>query len=114
VLRRHGLQHRRLRLALVAGVMAPPEPPPRPGPQPERHLQVDRPGELVQIDCFYIGRLSGTKGTVWQYSPPTSSPPTPGLSSESRPKTPQPVGLQPWLAGSPRTCSRVASSWSGS
>jgi transposase InsO family protein len=68
VLRRHGLQHRRLRLALVAGVMAPPQPPPRPGLQPECHLQVDRPGELVQIDCFYFGRLSGTKGTVWQYS----------------------------------------------
>jgi transposase len=67
VLRRHGLQHRRMRLALVAGVMAPPEPP-RPSPPPERHLQVDHPGELVQMDCFYIGRLSGTKGTVWQYS----------------------------------------------
>lgn len=67
VLRRHGLQHRRMRLALVAGVMAPPEPP-RPAPPPERHLQVDHPGELVQMDCFYIGRLSGTKGTVWQYS----------------------------------------------
>lgn len=67
VLRRHGLQHRRLRLALVAGVMAPPELP-RPAPRPERHLHVDHPGELVQMDCFYIGRLSGTKGTVWQYT----------------------------------------------
>jgi transposase InsO family protein len=68
VLQRHGLQHRRVRLALVAGVMAPPEPGPRPGPRSERHLQVDHPGELVQMDCFYIGRLSGTKGTVWQYT----------------------------------------------
>jgi transposase InsO family protein len=67
VLRRHGLQHRRLRLALVAGIMAPPELP-RPAPRPERHLKVDHPGELVQMDCFHIGRLSGTKGTVWQYS----------------------------------------------
>jgi transposase len=66
VLRRHGLQHRRMRLALVAGVMAPPQP--RPAPPPERHLRVDHPGELVQMDCFYIGRLSGTKGTVWQFS----------------------------------------------
>ena len=32
------------------------------------HLQVDHPGELVQLDCFCIGRLSGTKGTVWQYT----------------------------------------------
>jgi transposase InsO family protein len=67
VLCRHGLQHRRTRLALVAGVMAPPEPP-RPAPPPERHLQVDHPGELVQMDCFHIGRLSGTKGTVWQFT----------------------------------------------
>ena len=22
----------------------------------------------MQLDCFYIGRLSGTKGTVWQYT----------------------------------------------
>ena len=26
------------------------------------------PGEKVQLDCFYVGRLSGTKGTVWQYT----------------------------------------------
>ena len=38
------------------------------GAPPERHLQVDHPGELVQFDCFCIGRLSGTKGTVWQYT----------------------------------------------
>jgi transposase InsO family protein len=24
------------------------------------------PGQLVQLDCFCIGRLQGTKGTVWQ------------------------------------------------
>jgi transposase InsO family protein len=33
---------------------------------PERHLQVDHPGQLVQLDCFCIGRLAGTKGTVRQ------------------------------------------------
>ena len=26
------------------------------------------PGQLVQLDCFCIGRLAGTKGTVWQYT----------------------------------------------
>lgn len=35
---------------------------------PERHLQVDHPGDLVQMDCFYVGRLQGTKGAVWQYT----------------------------------------------
>jgi transposase InsO family protein len=69
VLRRHGLQHRRTRLALIAGVVAPPEPKPEPSrPAEPRHLQVERPGELVQMDCFCIGRLSGTKGTVWQFT----------------------------------------------
>ena len=67
VLRRHGLSTRAARLALVAGYASPPEPA-RPEPVPEAHLEVDHPGELVQMDCFCIGRLSGTKGTVWQYT----------------------------------------------
>jgi len=67
VLRRHGLNTRAKRLGLVAGYAAPPEPMPRP-PQPERHLDVSRPGEMVQMDCFFIGRLSGAKGAVWQYT----------------------------------------------
>jgi Integrase core domain len=53
-------------MGLVAGYAAPPEPQ-RPAP-PERHLDVEHPGQLVQLDCFCIGRLSGTKGTVWQYT----------------------------------------------
>jgi transposase InsO family protein len=67
VLRRHGLSTRAKRLALVAGYAAPPEPA-RPAPEPERHLAVDHPGQLVQMDCFCVGRLSGTRGTVWQYT----------------------------------------------
>ena len=67
VLRRHGLNTRRKRLALVAGYAAPPEPERR-SPAPERHLDVSHPGELVQMDCFHVGRLSGTRGTVWQYT----------------------------------------------
>lgn len=67
VLRRHGLGTRAKRLGLVAGYAAPPEPA-RPQPPVERHLLVDHPGELVQLDCFCIGRLSGSRGTVWQYT----------------------------------------------
>ena len=67
VLRRHGLNTRAKRLGLVAGYAAPPEPERRPAP-PERHLDVSRPGEMVQMDCFFIGRLSGAKGAVWQYT----------------------------------------------
>jgi transposase InsO family protein len=39
-----------------------------PLPEPERHVEASRPGELVGLDCFYVGRLSGTKGAVWQYT----------------------------------------------
>jgi transposase InsO family protein/transposase-like protein len=67
VLRRHGLSKRAARLGLVAGYQAPPEPAPRLRP-PERHIEADHPGSLVQMDCFCIGRITGTKGTLWQYS----------------------------------------------
>jgi transposase InsO family protein len=63
-LRRHGLNTRAKRLSLVAGYRAPYEPPRQPEPEP--HIEVERPGELVGIDCFYVGRLRGTQGAVWQ------------------------------------------------
>jgi transposase InsO family protein len=66
VLKRHGLSRRVTRLSLVAGYAARPEAG-RP-PEPERHVAVDHPGELVGFDCFHVGRLSGTKGRVWQYT----------------------------------------------
>ncbi len=61
---RHGLNTRVKRLALVAGHRAPYEPPREPEPEP--HIQTTRPGELVGIDCFFVGRLHGTTGPVWQ------------------------------------------------
>jgi transposase InsO family protein len=67
VLCRHGLNTRTRRLALVAGYAARYERAPQP-PEPERHVESTRPGELVGLDCFYVGRLAGTKGTVWQYT----------------------------------------------
>jgi transposase InsO family protein len=66
ILRRHGISTRPRRYALVAGYAAPPEPV-RP-PAPVRHIAVAQPGELVQMDCFYVGRLTGTRGVVWQYT----------------------------------------------
>jgi transposase InsO family protein len=66
ILRGHGLSTRARRLGLICGYAAPPEPA-RPQPEP-RHLEVSRPGELLQLDCFYVGRLSGSSGTVWQYT----------------------------------------------
>src|SRR3990170_6763915 len=63
-LRRNGLNTRQKRLALVAGYAAPYEPPRE--REPERHLEAERPGELVGMDSFYVGRLAGTRGAVWQ------------------------------------------------
>src|SRR5438034_9834030 len=63
-LRRHGLNTRSKRLSLVAGYAAPYQPPRE--PEPERHVEAKRPGELVGVDCFFVGRLTGTKGAVWQ------------------------------------------------
>jgi transposase InsO family protein len=67
VLRRHGLNTRTRRLSLVAGYAARYERKPA-QPDPERHVEASRPGELVGLDCFYVGRLSGTKGAVWQHT----------------------------------------------
>jgi hypothetical protein len=36
---------------------------------PPAHLDVDKPGDLVQLDCFHIGRLTGTKGKTARLSP---------------------------------------------
>lgn len=66
VLARHGLNTRAKRLGLIAGYAAPYEPPREPAP--ERHIDVSKPGELVGIDCFYVGRLKGTEGAIWQLS----------------------------------------------
>jgi transposase InsO family protein len=63
-LRRHGLSTRAKRLALVAGYRAPHEPLPESAPQP--HIDTTRPGELVGLDCFFVGRLHGARGPVWQ------------------------------------------------
>ena len=48
----------------MAGHRTPYEPPRE--AEPERHIDVERPGELVGMDCFFVGRLRGTKGAVWQ------------------------------------------------
>jgi transposase InsO family protein len=64
VLRRHGISTRAKRLALIAGYRAPYEPPR--DVEPEPRIETERPGELVGIDCFFVGRLADTKGAVWQ------------------------------------------------
>src|SRR5207248_2599551 len=60
-LQRHGLNTRTKRLSLVASYRAPYQPPRE--AEPERHVEAERPGELVGIDCFYVGRPQ-TNGAV--------------------------------------------------
>jgi transposase InsO family protein len=67
VLRRFNLNTRSKRLALIARHAEPYERKPE-IPPPERHIEASRPGEKVQLDCFFVGRLTGSKGTVWQYT----------------------------------------------
>ena len=67
VLRRFNLNTRSKRLALVARHAEPYERKPE-IPPPGRHIEASCPGEKVQLDCFFVGRLSGSKGTVWQYT----------------------------------------------
>ena len=67
VLCRYGLNTRNKRLALIARHADPYERKPD-RPPPERHIDATEPGEKAQLDCFFVGRLAGTKGTVWQYT----------------------------------------------
>jgi transposase len=105
VLCRHGLNTRAKRLGLIAGYAAPDQPPRDPGP--EQHIDVDRPGELVGIDSFYVGRLKGTngasgssrrstspprlRGPIWSSAPTTTRPPRrPASSRVASPQTSKP------------------------
>ena len=63
-LNRHGLNTRASGCRSSPATQRPIEPPRE--RQPERHVEAERPGELVGVDCFFVGRLSGTKGAVWQ------------------------------------------------
>ena len=67
VLRRFNLNTRAKRLALLARHADPyerrPELPPK-----ELHIEASCPGEKVQMDCFFVGRLQGVKGVIWQYT----------------------------------------------
>jgi transposase InsO family protein len=67
VLVRVGLNTRAKRPALIARHRDPYERRPDLEP-PARHIDASQPGEKVQLDCFFVGRLSGTRGAVWQYT----------------------------------------------
>jgi transposase len=112
VLRRHGLSTRARRYGLVAGYAAPPAPE-RPQPAPERHLKVNHPGELVQLDCCCIGRLSGPRARSGSTPPSTSPAPPPGPPSRSPDAIPQPPGPASSPARSRPTWPPAAGGWSG-
>ena len=67
VLGRFNLNTRSKRLSLIARHADPYERKPQITPK-DLHIEATEPGEKVQMDCFYVGRLSGAKGTIWQYT----------------------------------------------
>lgn len=67
VLKRFNLNTRSKRHALIARHADPYERKPDKQPK-ELHIEASKPGEKVQMDCFYVGRLSGAKGVIWQYT----------------------------------------------
>ena len=67
------------------------------------HLDVDHPGQLVQLDCFCIGRLAGTKGTVWQYTAIDVASAYTWAELQSRAATPRPTWTSALARGSPPT-----------
>jgi len=91
ILRRHGISTRRQRLALVAGTAVPPGPerPPAEGP---RHIEASGPGDLVQLDCFSVGRLrwKDVEAQVQSLSSTIDAPFRPG-----RAEPPGPLGDGP-------------------
>jgi hypothetical protein len=87
VLVRLGLNTRTKRLALVARHRDPYERAPSPL-QPPRHIDATRPGEKVGVDCFFIGRLSGSKARSGSTPRSTSPPATPGRSCTAQTATP--------------------------
>jgi transposase len=112
VLCRHGLNTRAKRPGLVAGYAAPYEPPRDPGP--ERHIDVSRPGELVGIDCFYVGRLRGTEGKIWQLTAiDVASSFGWAELVVAKQGNPTPSKPRSSLAESLRTSRRQAGAWSG-
>jgi transposase InsO family protein len=67
VLRRFNLNTRNKRHALIARHADRYDRKPEREPK-ELHIDATEPGEKVQMDCFYVGRLSGSKGVIWQYT----------------------------------------------
>lgn len=79
ILKHHGLntaafRYETMRVAMGLDVAHEILLPSRMHKQPIGRLDADIPGDLVQIDCFHIGRVKGAKvaghgqGTVWQYT----------------------------------------------
>jgi hypothetical protein len=90
---------------------APPEALPR-EPQPERHLDVDHPGQLVQFDCFCIGRLASSAGVVlWQHTAIDVASAYTWAELHMTPRNPAARWNSALAAGSPPTWQPTAGAW---
>lgn len=63
------------------------------------------------MDSFYIGRLSGTKGVVWQYTAIDVASSYTWAEVRVTPKNPAPRVPPPWLIASPKTSPAKSGSW---
>lgn len=110
--RRHGLNRRIIRMSLVAGYAAPPEPERRPRSRPATSWSTTR-GELVGFDCFDVG--------AWAPRPAASG------THRDRPRdllclgraattalNPSAQETSAWRAGWQPTCGPTAGAWSAS
>jgi hypothetical protein len=108
VLKRFNLNTRSKCLALIARHADPYERKPE-IPSKELHIDASEPDEKVQMNCFYLGRLAGCKGVIWQYtkidvasaytwpflhSSDHNPPPVIQLSWSTRSQRPQGGGLE--------------------
>jgi hypothetical protein len=98
---------------LVAGYAAPPEPQ-RPTPPPERHLDVDHPGQLSSWTAFASAGSQGPRAPSGNTPPSTSPRPMPGPPSRSPGATPRPPGPASSPARSRPTWLPAAGTSSGS
>jgi hypothetical protein len=101
VMVKHRINTRKLRYQLLAGHRQPHNPQivVASRPHPPGTLQADRPGDLVQFDCFYVGSFKETRygpdkqtrGKIWQYTAIDVASSWLWVELESSPHNPQPA-----------------------
>jgi transposase len=109
VLGRFKLNTRSKRFALIARHADPYERKPNQTPA-ELHIEATEPGEKVQMVCVYVGRLSGSKGVVWQYTAIDVASAYTWAFLRSTERNPRPATLPSWSTWSLASSRRAQAS----